>query len=124
MGKKSTGIKTTDGRLHNKRKAGHQNVVKRASNVNKAKKSRQKELGLKAIKKTFGSELDLWMTLAEEAKSSHNDRKLLIEYVYGKAGASGGLTQPQRGNAPTINFITNEAPKQDDSDIIDVTPEE
>ena len=82
---KSNEIKPTDGRKYNKRKKGQLDVVKpTTAAINKAKRERMKEFGVKAIKKVFGSEQDFWMSLAEEAKKNHNDRKLLLEYVYGK----------------------------------------
>ena len=119
---KSNEIKPTDGRQYNKRKKGQLDVVKpTTAAINKAKKERMKEFGVKAIKKVFGSEQDFWMNLAEEAKKNHNDRKLLLEYVYGKPKDGFG-NNTQRAVNPVINFYGHQAPATDNT--IDVPPED
>lgn len=119
---KSNEIKPTDGRKYNKRKKGQLDVVKpTTAAINKAKRERMKEFGVKAIKKVFGSEQDFWMSLAEEAKKNHNDRKLLLEYIYGKPKDGFG-NATQKSATPVINFYGHQPPTQED--IIDVTPED
>ena len=119
---KSNEIKPTDGRKYNKRKKGQLDVVKpTTAAINKAKRERMKEFGVKAIKKVFGSEQDFWMSLAEEAKKNHNDRKLLLEYVYGKPKDGFG-NATHKSATPVINFYGHQPPTPED--IIDVTPED
>ena len=119
---KSNEITRNDGRKHNKAKKGHLDVRKRASMANQAKRNRMKESGLKAIKKVFGNEQEFWINLAEKSKDSFNDRKLLIEYVYGKP-TEGNIQQTSKGNsAPVINFYGSTPPQLDNT--IDITHEE
>ena len=122
---KSNEITRNDGRKGNSRKKGHLDIKKRASVANQAKKNRMKESGLKAIKKVFGNEQEFWVNLAEQSKDSFNDRKLLMEYVYGKPDANGGsFGGGGKSSAPTINFFGGNFKKGDDENTIDVTPED
>ena len=81
-------MKKTDGRKNNGQKRGDA-VVRRTmatpANINKAKKNRSKMLATGAIKEVYGSEEAFWVMVAENAKESQFDRKMILEYIYGKA---------------------------------------
>lgn len=114
-----------DGRAWNRRK-GRTKIIKNEGKIkpamsNKPKKDRAKLKSIKAIKKVFGSEDGVWVTMAEKAKEgSTRHMEMLMGYAYGKAGESRS-TAPQLPQAPVINFING--PKPVDN-TIDITPED
>lgn len=115
--KKSDEIRSTDGRKNNKRMPRKVDlggpVTSKPARMNEAKKAQVTSFAVNAIKKIYGDEQGAMEQLAEMSKDSFNHLKLLLEYAYGKAGdnVSEG---PKRGyKAPVINFINNEAPKED-----------
>jgi hypothetical protein len=92
------------------------------ANFNRAKKNRSKILATNAIEEVYGSEANFWKMVAQKAESSQYDRKMVIEYIYGKA-----LDNPDAlAQAKNIDFsIVNIFPGTDKKeDVIDVTPED
>ena len=80
-------MKKTDGRKNNGAKRGDALVRKTMAtpaNFNRAKKNRSKILATNAIEEVYGSEANFWKMVAEKAESSQYDRKMVIEYIYGK----------------------------------------
>lgn len=117
-------MKKTDGRKGNGAKRGDALVRKTMAtpaNINKAKKNRSKILATNAIEEVYGSESNFWKMVAEKAENSQYDRKMVIEYIYGKA-----LDNPDAfSQAKNIDFsIVNIFPGSEQPDVIDVTPKE
>jgi len=80
-------MKSTDGRKNNGQKPGDA-VLRRSlgssSKMNVAKRNRSKLLATEAIRSVYGSEQEFWKLVAENARDSQFDRKMIVEYVYGK----------------------------------------
>jgi|TARA_R100000084_G_scaffold18886_1_gene6325 hypothetical protein len=80
-------MKTTDGRKNNGQKPGDA-ILRRSlassSKMNVAKRNRSKVLATDAIRQIYGSEQEFWKLIAENARDSQFDRKMIVEYVYGK----------------------------------------
>jgi hypothetical protein len=118
-------MKKTDGRKNNGAKRGDALVRKTMAtpaNFNRAKKNRSKILATNAIEEVYGSEANFWKMVAQKAESSQYDRKMVIEYIYGKA-----LDNPDAlAQAKNIDFsIVNIFPGTDKKeDVIDITPED
>ena len=125
---KSNEIKDTDGRRNNKRKApiplSKVPQIDRSNKpaVNQAKKSRKKQYAKKALKNVFGSEANFFEDIAKKVKKNgnYNLYKLLMDAVYDEETN----TAPKVNNAPVIQFINNEAPKQLDERTIDIEHKE
>lgn len=123
---KSKEIKSTDGRKNNSRKKSipiHPVPQRERSNkpaINKAKKDRKKVYAKKAIKNVFGSEVEMFETMAKKAKDgSYNHMKLLTDLAY----ADDKSTQITSSKAPVINFYgSNEVEQKVKQKIIDITP--
>jgi len=122
--KKSSEIKSTDGRKGNKRLPPKvqigSNVTSKPARMNQAKKNQVSKFAINAIKKTYGSELGAMEKLAEMSADSFQHMKLLLEYAYGKAGEMSSDGVSRKSNAPVINFINN-APKEN---IIEIDSED
>jgi len=120
-------IKPTDGRKNNSRKKSipiTKPPIGERSNtpaLNKAKKSRRKAYAKKAIKEVFGSDVEFFKNIAEQAKKgSYNHTKLLTEFAYEEEKDNKPVN-----NAPVINFFNNnDLEKVVKDKIIDITPEE
>jgi hypothetical protein len=120
-------IKKTDGRRGNKRKKSipiqKPPEIERSNKpaLNKAKRSRRKAYAKKAIKNVFGSEVEMFESLAKAAKKgSYNHMKLLTDFAYEEEKDT-----RVTNNAPVINFFNSTDVEQKVKDkIIDVTPEE
>jgi hypothetical protein len=125
---KSEEIKPNDGRKNNKRKApipmSKVPQIERSNKpaMNTAKKSRKKQYAKKALKNVFGSEANFFEDIAKKVKKSgnYNLYKLLMDAVYDEETN----VAPKTNNAPVIQFINNEAPKQIDEKTIDVEHKE
>lgn len=125
---KSEEIKPNDGRKNNKRKApipmSKVPQIDRSNKpaMNTAKKSRKKQYAKKALKNVFGSEANFFEDIAKKVKKSgnYNLYKLLMDAVYDEETN----TAPKVNNAPVIQFINNEAPKQLDEKTIDIEHKE
>ena len=123
---RSEEIKTTDGRKGNSRKKSipllpvPESDRSNKPRLNQAKKSRKKSYANKAIKNVFGSEVNAFESLAEQAKKgSYNHMKLLFEFAYGDEKDESDKAKVQ---APTINFFgDSEAGEKVKQKIIDVT---
>ena len=80
-------MKSTDGRKNNGQKPGDA-ILRRSlatsSKMNVAKRNRSKVLATDAIRQVYGSEQEFWKLIAENARESQFDRKMIVEYVYGK----------------------------------------
>lgn len=120
----SSEIKPTDGRKNNSRLQAKPLSTKDKllpAKSNNAKKERISSYAVNAMKNVFGSEAEAFENLARLGKDNFNQMKLLLEYAYGKPSDS----ISDKGNsvnkisAPVINFINQEAPKEDDT--IDIT---
>ena len=121
-------MKKTDGRKGNGAKRGDALVRKTMAtpaNLNKAKKNRSKLLATNAIEEVYGSEANFWKMVAEKAENSQYDRKMVIEYIYGKAMDNpDALNQEKKIDFSIVNiFPGTEAPKETE-DVIDITHEE
>ena len=123
----SNEIKPTDGRKNNSRKKSIP-IVKppqgERSNkpaLNSAKKNRRKVYAKKAIKNVFGSEVEMFESLAKAAKKgSYNHMKLLTDFAYEEE-----KEHKVTNNAPVINFFgSNDIEKTIKDKIIDITPKE
>lgn len=123
---KSEEIKPNDGRRNNSRKKSIplQKIpdIDRKPMVNQAKKSRKKQYAKKALKNVFGSEANFFEDIAKKVKKSgnYNLYKLLMDAVYDEETN----VAPKTNNAPVIQFINNEAPKQIDENTIDIEHKE
>jgi hypothetical protein len=117
-------MKKTDGRKNNGAKRGDALVRKALASpvsYNKAKKNRSKILATKAIKDVYGSEADFWKMVAEKASNSQYDRKMIIEYMYGKAMDNPDVLT----KAKNVDFsIVNIFPGSEEEKPIDITPED
>lgn len=121
-------MKKTDGRKGNGAKRGDALVRKTMAtpaNLNRAKKNRSKLLATNAIEEVYGSEANFWKMVAEKAENSQYDRKMVIEYIYGKAMDNpDALNQEKKIDFSIVNiFPGSETPKEIE-DIIDITPDE
>ena len=120
-------IKSTDGRRNNSRKKSipiQKPPIGERSNkpaLNKAKKSRRKAYAKKAIKEVFGSEVDFFKNIAQQAKKgSYNHTKLLSDFAYEEE-----KEVKVTNNAPVINFFgSNDLEQKVKDKIIDVTPKD
>lgn len=125
---KSNEIKNTDGRKNNKRLPRKVNiggpVTSKPARMNNAKKNQVGSFAINAIKKIYGDEQGAMEKLAEMSQDSFNHLKLLLEYAYGKAGDNVSEGPKRTYKAPVINFINNEAPKEDKFIEIEHTEEE
>ena len=121
-------MKKTDGRKGNGAKRGDALVRKTMAtpaNINKAKKNRSKILATNAIEEVYGSEANFWKMVAEKAQDSQYDRKMVIEYVYGKAMDNpDALSQAKDIDFSIVNTFTGSEKPKEIEDIIDITPEE
>jgi hypothetical protein len=127
---KSDNVKKNDGRKFNRRLApkpiSAKDKLLPAAKTTKAKSERVAGYGIKAMKDVFGSEADYFKHLAELAKTGNfNAMKLLLEYTYGKASDSIDK-DPKRSvkSAPQITFNVTQAPRLEQGEIIDITPED
>jgi hypothetical protein len=135
--KKSDEIRSTDGRKNNKRMPRKVDlggpVTSKPARMNDAKKAQVTSFAVNAIKKIYGDEQGAMEKLAELSQDSFNHLKLLLEYAYGKAGDNVTDGPKRAAKAPVINFINNEAPKEEkyidieaeeeDEDAEDTTPQ-
>ena len=120
-------IKPTDGRKNNSRKKSipiQKPPIGERSNkpaLNKAKRNRRKAYAKKAIKNVFGSEVNMFESLAKAAKNgSYNHMKLLTDFAYEEE-----KEQVVTNNAPVINFYgSNDIEKTVKEKIIDITPKD
>ena len=123
---KATALRRNDGRKHNARKKKNKKEVARKkkdmtlSELNKAKKDRMTLYAINALRSEYSSEADFWKMIAEQARSSFNHAKLIMEYAYGKPQDNPGGHDNKK--APVINFYTNVNASSEDT--IDVTHEE
>ena len=108
---KSEEIRPNDGRKNNKRQKSIplSNIERQERSnkpaVNSAKRSRRKAYAKKAIKNVFGSEVEMFETLAKQAKKgSYNHMKLLTDFAYEDDKNTGGSVN----NAPVINFFNTD----------------
>lgn len=121
-------IKPTDGRKGNSRKKSipklklpeMEGVSK--PRLNQAKKNRRKQYAKKAVKNVFGSEVEMFESMAKKAKEgSYNHMKLLTDMMYEEDKGNTGTTV----KAPIINFIgDSEISQKVKEKIIDVTPKD
>ena len=117
--KHSSAITTTDGRKANGRKKGTKVAKKRRdplltpSKLNKAKKERTQLYSINAIIKAYGSQEAFFELLADKSKDNFNDRKLLLEYAYGKPEDNQGAANNRV--APQINFYSSTPPRIDNT---------
>lgn len=121
-------IKPTDGRKGNSRKKSipklklpeMEGVSK--PRLNQAKKNRRKQYAKKAVKNVFGSEVEMFESMAKKAKEgSYNHMKLLTDMMYEEDKGNAGTTV----KAPIINFIgDSEISQKVKEKIIDVTPKD
>ncbi len=94
--------------------------AKPPSNISKAKKDRVSQYSLRAARKIFGSEAEVWMHLAEKAKEgSFAHLQLFMNYAYGTAKDRQIDTGQKKSNAPVINFYGMDKPKEIDLDNVD-----
>jgi len=120
-------MKKTDGRKNNGQKKGDA-VLRRTmatpANINKAKKNRSKMLATGAIKEVYGSEEAFWVMVAENAKSSQFDRKMILEYIYGKARDSVDTSSAnEKVDISIMNFFQG-TPKIEQDNTIDIESED
>src|SRR5210317_703341 len=130
--KKSTNIKTTDGRKNNKRLPPKVQldgpITSKPARMNNAKKKKVANYAVNAMKKVFGSEQEAMEALAEYGKKgSLGHIKLLLEYGFGKPNEMNENSGNNRPVAPVINFFNTNPQLEDntieldieDADIID-----
>ena len=121
-------MKKTDGRKGNGAKRGDALVRKTMAtpaNINKAKKNRSRVLATNAIEEIYGSEANFWNMVAEKAMDSQLDRKMIIEYVYGKATDNpDSHSKDKKIDFSIVNIFPGSEKPKDIEDIIDITPEE
>lgn len=124
---KSNGIKTTDGRKHNKKLPSkvesRGGLTKSPAQLNSAKKKRSSIYAVNALKSVFGSEAAAWEHVAEMAKDSFNDRKLIFDHAYGKPTDSSNEQEGGQTQAPIINFISTDSGASEEK-FIDISAEE
>ena len=121
-------MKKTDGRKNNGAKRGDAFVRKTMAtpaNFNKAKQNRSKILAKNAIEEVYGSEDEFWKMVAERASSSQYDRKMIIEYIYGKAMDNpDALSKEKKIDFSIVNIFPGSDKPKEIEDIIDITPED
>jgi hypothetical protein len=116
-------MKSTDGRKNNGQKRGDA-ILRRSlstpTKINKAMKVRSKLLATKAIKDVYGSEEEFWVMVAENAKNSQFDRKMIAEYVYGKPGENLDITKgAENVDISIMNFFQG-TPQIEEDNTIDI----
>ena len=119
-------MKSTDGRKNNGQKPGDA-ILRRSlatsSKMNVAKRNRSKVLATDAIRQVYGSEQEFWKLIAENARESQFDRKMIVEYVYGKPKDYVDLgTNAEKVDISIMNFF--EGSKEKTIDIDETTEAE
>lgn len=119
-------MKSTDGRKNNGQKPGDA-ILRRSlatsSKMNVAKRNRSKVLATDAIRQVYGSEQEFWKLIAENARESQFDRKMIVEYVYGKPKDYVDLgTNAEKVDISIMNFF--EGSKEKTIDIDETTETE
>lgn len=122
---KSQEIKPIDGRKGNQAKKSipklkiPNNERSNKPRLNTAKKNRRKQYAKKAIKNIYGSEVEMFESIAKLAKKgSYNHVKLLTDMAYSDEKDEGGVVK----SAPIINFFgDSDVGKKVKDKIIDVT---
>ena len=116
-------MKSTDGRKNNGQKPGDA-ILRRSlatsSKMNVAKRNRSKLLATDAIRQVYGSEQEFWKLIAENARESQFDRKMIVEYVYGKPGENLDITKgAENVDISIMNFFQG-TPQIEEDNTIDV----